>query len=142
MQQAVASKCGWEPVGGLLRLEGFQEPWEKAVYRGRELQPGQTLEAAGLQEGAVITAVRKVLVAEGWKVGPRPTRYIQDNACVYNYITGTTTLKAVEVHEGAAFTALSNILVVKSWSVLSSDPPFLHQAFGSYSHTQDSAINA
>ena len=55
-------------MGGLLRLEGFHEPWEKAVYRGRELKPGQTLEAAGLQGGAVITAVRKVLVAEGWKV--------------------------------------------------------------------------
>lgn len=68
MQQAIAVKCGWEPVVGLLRLEGFQEPWEKAVYRGRELKPGQTLEAAGLQGGAVITAVRKVLVAEGWKV--------------------------------------------------------------------------
>ena len=55
-------------MGGLLRLEGFQEPWEKAVYRGRELKPSQTLEAAGLQEGAIITTVRKVLVAEGWKV--------------------------------------------------------------------------
>lgn len=64
----MATKCGWAPVAGLLRLEGFQEPWEKAVYRGRELKPAQTLEAAGLQEGAVITAVRKVLVAEGWKV--------------------------------------------------------------------------
>lgn len=83
MQQAVASKCGWEPVGGLLRLEGFQEPWEKAVYRGRELKPSQTLEAAGLQEGAVITAVRKVLVAEGWKVGARHTCHFKDIGCVH-----------------------------------------------------------
>ena len=64
----MAQKCGWEPVEGLLRLEGFQEPWEKAVFRGRELKPDQTLEGAGLTDGAVVTLVRKVLVAEGWKV--------------------------------------------------------------------------
>ena len=24
-----AKRCGWAPVEGLTRLEGFQEPWEK-----------------------------------------------------------------------------------------------------------------
>ncbi len=39
------------------------------VYKGREVKPDQTVEAAGLAAGAVLTTVRKALVAEGWKVG-------------------------------------------------------------------------
>ena len=68
VQQLVATKLGWEPVEKLLRLEGFKEVWERTLFRGRELQPEQTLESAKLPAGATIAAVRKVLVAEGWKV--------------------------------------------------------------------------
>ena len=69
VQQLVASKLGWEPVEKLLRLEGFKEVWERTLFKGRELKPEQTLESANLPAGATIAAVRKVLVAEGWKVG-------------------------------------------------------------------------
>ena len=41
----------------------------QVVYKGREVKPDQTVEAAGLGVGAVLTTVRKALVAEGWKVG-------------------------------------------------------------------------
>lgn len=68
VQQMTAKLCKWEPVEGLSRLEGFQEPWEKAISKGVELKADQTLAALGLETGAIITTVRKELVPEGWQM--------------------------------------------------------------------------
>ncbi len=38
VQQLVAKRCGWDPVGKLSRLEGFTETWERVLHRGRELK--------------------------------------------------------------------------------------------------------
>ena len=35
---------------------------------GREIEPEQTLESAGLTDGSEVVVVRKQLVAEGWKM--------------------------------------------------------------------------
>lgn len=72
VQQLVAKRCSWDPVEKLQRLEGFAETWERVLYRGRELAADKTLAAAGLPDTVTITAVRKVLVPEGWKVSLPP----------------------------------------------------------------------
>jgi len=61
----VASKLGWQPVNELLRLEGFEEPWECAMHKGVELPSDSTLAECGITKDAMIVTVRKVLVAEG-----------------------------------------------------------------------------
>jgi hypothetical protein len=61
----VASKLGWQPVNELLRLEGFEEPWECAMHNGVELPSDSTLAECGITKDAMIVTVRKVLVAEG-----------------------------------------------------------------------------
>ena len=68
LKAAVCEALGWSPVGGLLRLEGFEEPWELWARAGVELPEAGSLAAAGVTDGATVTAVRKVLVAEGaWR---------------------------------------------------------------------------
>jgi hypothetical protein len=47
---------------------GFNEPWERVLFKGRELTAGASLAEQGVGSGAVLTAVRRVLVADGWKV--------------------------------------------------------------------------
>lgn len=64
----VAAHCGWPPEDGLTKLPGFSGPWQRALCRGRVLKPDDTLQQAGLVEGATVTVVRVELVAEGWKV--------------------------------------------------------------------------
>lgn len=68
VQQMTAKLCKWEPVESLTRLEGFNEPWEKAISKGVDLKADRTLEALSLGNGAVITTVRKQLVPEGWQM--------------------------------------------------------------------------
>jgi len=68
LKAQVAEKMGWEPVDQLLRLEGFEEPWELAMYKGVELPSENTLADSGVTDNAMIVTVRKVLVAEGWKM--------------------------------------------------------------------------
>ncbi|KAK3282015.1 hypothetical protein CYMTET_10226 [Cymbomonas tetramitiformis] len=68
LKAAVAEKFGWEPVDTLLRLEGFEEPWELAMYKGVELPSDSTLEDCNVPDEATVVTVRKVLVAEGWKL--------------------------------------------------------------------------
>jgi len=68
LKAAVASKLGWQPVNELLRLEGFEEPWECAMHKGVELPSDSTLAECGITKDAMIVTVRKVLVAEGWKM--------------------------------------------------------------------------
>lgn len=64
---AAAAALGWAPADSLLALEGFEGPWERVLYRGRELELGKTLQEQGVPSGADLTAVRLALVAEGWK---------------------------------------------------------------------------
>lgn len=64
----VAKRMGWQPVDQLLRLEGFEEPWELAIYLGSDMDDQSTLAECGISDGATVTTVRKFLVAEGWKI--------------------------------------------------------------------------
>jgi hypothetical protein len=53
----------------LAETAGFNDPWERALLKGRDLKLEATLAEQGMGEGeAMITTVRRVLVAEGWKV--------------------------------------------------------------------------
>lgn len=52
-------------MSGLLRLEGFTGPWERSIYKGKELATGSTLGECGIEDGTTITTVRKALIAEG-----------------------------------------------------------------------------
>ena len=65
LKAKVGNMLSWQPVDRLLRLEGFEEPWELCAMRGVELPDSATLESAGVTHGAEVTIVRKVLVAEG-----------------------------------------------------------------------------
>ncbi|KAI3425284.1 hypothetical protein D9Q98_009051 [Chlorella vulgaris] len=64
--KAVAKRQGWQPADDLLRLEGFTDPWDRLLFKGRELTPGTSLAEQGVGQGAVLTAVRRVLLADGW----------------------------------------------------------------------------
>ncbi|GAB4815961.1 hypothetical protein N2152v2_003007 [Parachlorella kessleri] len=66
--KTIAEKQGWQPVDTLQRLEGFSDPWERAVYQGRELKLDAPLAEQGVAQDAVLTTVRRVLVADGWKI--------------------------------------------------------------------------
>ena len=55
----------WRPVESLQRLEGFSDPWEKSMVKGREVPLATTLRAAGVTSGDVIVVVRRELIAEG-----------------------------------------------------------------------------
>ncbi len=48
-----------------LRLEGFKDPWDFTIYRGRTLDPKATLESLGLTSDATLISVRRVLISEG-----------------------------------------------------------------------------
>ena len=61
---------GWAPEASLTRLPGFTGAWQRALHKGRYLEPQDTLSKAGLADQAVVTVVRVELIAEGWKVGP------------------------------------------------------------------------
>lgn len=65
----VAETSKWAPVDSLLRLDGFEDPWERAIYKGRELSMDSVLRDAGVTSGddAIVT-VRRVLLADGWKI--------------------------------------------------------------------------
>lgn len=64
----VATLLSWPPEPSLTRLPGFDGPWQRALYKGRWLQPLDSLAAAGVDGSAAVTVVRVVLVAEGWRV--------------------------------------------------------------------------
>lgn len=64
----VASRQGWRSADELLALEGFEGPWERVLYKGRELDLAKTLAEQGVPADADLTTVRLALVAEGWKV--------------------------------------------------------------------------
>jgi len=69
LKAMVAKEIGLPPVTSLLRLEGFEEPWELIMHKGHEMEAEKSLEENGVkEEGAEIVCVRKVLVAEGWKI--------------------------------------------------------------------------
>ncbi|CAG9463551.1 unnamed protein product [Pedinophyceae sp. YPF-701] len=68
LRDAVASKLGWQPAGELLRLEGFTEPWEKTIFKGRQLSDETPLAEAGVNSGDTVSHARICLYAEGWKL--------------------------------------------------------------------------
>merc|ERR1712060_286600 len=68
MKAMIAKEFQWEPVNMLLRLDGFEEPWELAMYKGIEMPDECSLEECGIMGPCEIITKRKVLVAEGWKM--------------------------------------------------------------------------
>ena len=66
----VAEAQGWPAADSLLRLEGFEDPWERVIFKGRELKADATLAEQGVapSNGDAVVAVRRVLVADGWKI--------------------------------------------------------------------------
>ena len=46
------------------RMEGFKDPWESAVHKGRLVPPDKTLQDCGLSSGSELITVRRVLVPE------------------------------------------------------------------------------
>ncbi|KAK9901352.1 hypothetical protein WJX75_008130 [Coccomyxa subellipsoidea] len=68
LQKEIEIKLGWEPTDKLERLEGFTDPWEATVFKGRLMLPEKTLEECGVPSGAQLTSVRRVLVPEGWRI--------------------------------------------------------------------------
>lgn len=68
LMDTLAAQLNWPPEDGLVRLDKFEEPWQRALCRGRLLAPDATLADAGVGEGDVVTVVRIELLAEGWKI--------------------------------------------------------------------------
>ena len=68
VQSQIAAQFGWQPAKDLLRLKGFEAPWERVLFEGREVEPSMSFEEAGIPAKATLTAVRTVLVAEGWGI--------------------------------------------------------------------------
>jgi len=71
----IAARLGWPSVDDLQRLDGFKDPWERVIFKGRELEISKTLleQVPSLSQSAEeseirITVVRKVLKADGWKI--------------------------------------------------------------------------
>merc|ERR1712199_28922 len=63
--QMVSTRMSWPAKQELLRLEGFEEPWETCVLNGKECMEDQTLADCGIsKDNCTVTTVRKVLVAE------------------------------------------------------------------------------
>lgn len=65
----------WEVVSEMVRpdcsrLEGFKDPWETTVFKGRMMLPDKTLEECGVPSGAQLISVRRVLVPEGDSAPP------------------------------------------------------------------------
>ena len=47
------------------RLEGFKDPWDATVFRGRACLPDKTLQELGITSGAEVITVRRKLIPEG-----------------------------------------------------------------------------
>ena len=65
------------------RLEGFKDPWEVSVFKGRQMKPESTLQSHGISSGCTITTVRRVLVPEGLKPIPHPLTW---SDCMLSFI--------------------------------------------------------
>lgn len=68
MQQHIAEQLGWDLTHKKERLEGFTDPWEFAVCKGRAVRLDASLKDNGIAADTTITLVRRVLVPEVWKV--------------------------------------------------------------------------
>lgn len=66
--QHVAEQLGWTSLDKLQRLEGFRDPWEFAVCKGRAVNLDASLQENGIMTDAVIIVVRRVLIPDAWKV--------------------------------------------------------------------------
>lgn len=51
--------------GDACRLEGFKDPWDATVFRGRACLPDKTLQELGITSGAEVITVRRKLISEG-----------------------------------------------------------------------------
>lgn len=54
------------------RMEGFKDPWETAVFKGRLVLPDKTLQDCGIASGSMLITVRRVLVPDGLSVSLHP----------------------------------------------------------------------
>lgn len=51
---------------------GFNDPWDRLLFKGRDLPADAKLAEQGVSGGAVITVVRRMLAADGWAVSAVP----------------------------------------------------------------------
>jgi hypothetical protein len=49
-------------------LAGFTDPWERLLFKGRDLAAGAKLADHGVGAGVTVTVVRRALFADGWEV--------------------------------------------------------------------------
>ena len=68
VQQHIAEQLGWDRSHKKERLEGFNDPWEFAVCKGRAVRLDASLKDNGIVADATIIFVRRVLIPEAWKV--------------------------------------------------------------------------
>ena len=54
------------------RMEGFKDPWETAVFKGRLVLPDKTLQDCGITSGSMLITVRRVLVPDGLSASLHP----------------------------------------------------------------------
>ena len=57
--------CSLLSFAALRRLEGFKEPWEHVVFKGKLLQPTSKLVECGITADMPVITVRKSLFPEG-----------------------------------------------------------------------------
>ena len=125
LKAKVASLLSWEPVDKLLRLEGFEEPWELCALRGVELPDDTPLTAAGVTDGAEVTVVRKLLVAEGaWPQGERgtPARRCRQNVTSPSSASPAEVLRRCARLAGPAWTVAVCLMHVAPWACRAASP--------------------
>jgi hypothetical protein len=63
----ITGMCGglYRDAYSVCRLEGFTEPWDWAMYQGKEVAADTTLAEAGITDEAPLITVRRALVPEG-----------------------------------------------------------------------------
>eukprot|EP00884_Botryococcus_braunii_P007268 jgi/Botrbrau1/16542/Bobra.0256s0001.1 len=65
IHEEVRKRFKWELPASLERLEGFKEPWDVAVYKGKAVSADITLKEAGVSADAPLITVRRLLIPEG-----------------------------------------------------------------------------
>ena len=64
LKQAVAAKLGWAPVKGLLRLDGFEEPWELLMWKvGEGPSQGPIGSLRGLRDALLRSRMSSMLIS-------------------------------------------------------------------------------
>lgn len=65
LQELVVEKMKWTALESLLRLDGFEECWQRCLHKGRELAEDMSLDQCDIGPESTLTIVRKELIAEG-----------------------------------------------------------------------------